>query len=204
VGGGARPGHRVVAVVSGVANALVPEDLLDTPATYEDLEAIGSGLGAAGFIVFDDSTDMAAVAEGMSRFLAVESCGQCTPCKQDGLALADLLGRVRRSEANEVDLGAIADRVGTVADEARCSLALQHQRVVGSILERFPDHLRAHVDGRAPAVEPELVTALVDLGEQGAVLDEEHRKKQPDWTYEDTDSGQAPADRIDQGAAGPD
>ena len=99
IGGGARSGQRVVAVMSGVANELVLEDELDTPASYEAMAAVGSGLGAAGFIVFDDTTDFAAVAQGVSRFLAVESCGQCTPCKQDGLALAELLDRVRAGHA---------------------------------------------------------------------------------------------------------
>ena len=33
-------------------------------------------------------------AAGVARFLAVESCGQCTPCKADGLALADALDRL--------------------------------------------------------------------------------------------------------------
>ena len=49
IGGGARPGRRVVAVLSGVANAIVPAALLDTPASYESMAAIGSGLGASGF-----------------------------------------------------------------------------------------------------------------------------------------------------------
>src|SRR5690606_23789311 len=91
VGGGMPDGRSVAAVMSGVANPLVPGDMLGTPATHEALQAIGSGLGAAGFIVFDDHTDFTAVAEGVARFLSVESCGQCTPCKQDGRAIRDLL-----------------------------------------------------------------------------------------------------------------
>jgi NADH-quinone oxidoreductase subunit F len=62
VGGGPRPGRRVVAVMSGVAHPLVPESRLDTPIGYETMEEIGAGLGAAGFIVFDDETDLVAVA----------------------------------------------------------------------------------------------------------------------------------------------
>ena len=88
IGGGARPGQRLVAALSGVANAFLPESMFDTPATYEALAAAGSGLGAAGFLVFDDSTDLVAVAHGVAQFLAVESCGQCEPCKRDGLAIA--------------------------------------------------------------------------------------------------------------------
>jgi NADH-quinone oxidoreductase subunit F len=197
--GGGAAGERVVAVMSGVANPLVPGDLLDTPASYEGMDAIGSGLGAAGFIVFDDTSDLAAVAFGVSRFLAVESCGQCTPCKQDGLALAALLDRIRRSEGDEHDLESVRDHLATVADEARCFLAHQHQRVVQSVLALFPDQVRAHVTGGAAGVEPELIAPILDIVDGVAVLDEKHAGKQPDWTFADTYSGQSPADRVDQG-----
>jgi NADH-quinone oxidoreductase subunit F len=49
--------------------------------SYEGLAAIGSGLGSAGFIVYDDTRSMLAVARSVSRFLYVESCGQCRACK---------------------------------------------------------------------------------------------------------------------------
>src|SRR3954469_24311944 len=101
IGGGPRDGRRIKAVLPGVAQGFIPETLLDTPVSYEGLAGIGSGLGSAGFIVLDDSVDMAAVAAGVSRFLAIESCGQCTPCKQDGLQLADLMDRVCRSDAGD-------------------------------------------------------------------------------------------------------
>jgi NADH-quinone oxidoreductase subunit F len=198
VGGGPRPGQRIVAVMSGVAHPLLPAALLDTPVCYEGMEAAGTGLGAAGFIVFDDTTDLAAVAEGVSRFLAVESCGQCTPCKQDGLALADLLGRLRRSEVGEDDLAAITDRLATVTDEARCFLAHQHQRVVESVMTLFLDDVRGHLDGSVPPGDAELVAPIVDLEGDRATLDNQQRRKQPDWSYDEVDSGQSPADRIDQ------
>ena len=200
LGGGPEPGRRLVAALSGVAHPLLPAELFDTALDFDTMDAVGAGLGAAGFIVFDDSTDLVAVAHGVSRFLAVESCGQCTPCKQDGLAIAGLLDRVRRSDATDRDLGAIGDRVGTVADSARCFLAYQHQRVVGSVLELFPDSLRAHVDRRVGAAETELIAPIVDFDGDRAVLDERHRAKQPDWTYDAVDSGKTPADRFDQAA----
>jgi hypothetical protein len=196
IGGGARSGHRVVAVMSGVANELVLADQLETPASYEAMAAIGSGLGTGGFIVFDDETDFAAVGHGVSRFLGVESCGQCTPCKQDGLALAELLDRVRSSDAHELDLVAIDDRLRTVADSARCGLATQHQLVVGSIALRFSDQLRAHVDGaRAPA-DRVVVAPIVDIVDGVAVTDRGQVTKQPDWTHDPIDSGTSPAERL--------
>ncbi|MGH9183214.1 MAG: NADH-ubiquinone oxidoreductase-F iron-sulfur binding region domain-containing protein [Acidimicrobiales bacterium] len=203
VGGGARPQRRLVAAMSGVANPLVPECLFDTPASYESLQAIGSGLGAAGFIVFDDATDLSAVAQGVSRFLAVESCGQCTPCKQDGLALAGLLDALRRSEGGHHGLAQAESRLHTVADSARCYLAHQHEQVVSSIFRLFPDELQAHATGAAAAAEPELIAPITDIRADRAVLDEGHWRKQPDWTFDEVYSGQSPADRVDQRSGQP-
>jgi NADH:ubiquinone oxidoreductase subunit F (NADH-binding) len=200
VGGGWAKGRTVQAVLSGVANPFLAGDRLATPLTYEDMEAAGAGLGAAGFIVIDDTRDLVAVAQGVSRFLAVESCGQCRPCKQDGLAMSDLLDRLRRSEATSDAVTELADRVTTVADGARCSLASQQERVVGSLLERFPVEVKAHAERRVDAAEAVLIAPILDLVDDRFVLDEGHAGKQPDWTYDITDSGQAPAERIDQQA----
>src|SRR3546814_16899914 len=79
-------------------------DLLDVPLSWEGLASVGSGLGSAGFIVIDDTVDIVAVAPGVSRFLAVESCGQCSPCKHDGLTIAANLDRLRSSKPAPPDL----------------------------------------------------------------------------------------------------
>lgn len=195
IGGGVRPGHTVKAVMPGVASGLLKGDQLDTPLSYEAMTAAGSGLGSAGFMVYDDTVDLAAVVAGAARFLAVESCGQCTPCKTDGLALADLLAKVARSEADDDDLEEVHSRVATVADEARCSLASQHQAVVQSVLERFGD-IGAHVSGGAAVVEPALVAELLDIDGDTALLNERFRDKQPDWTFDEEWSGQVPVERV--------
>jgi hypothetical protein len=137
---------------------------------------------------------MTAVAAGVARFLAIESCGQCTPCKQDGLALADLWAKLCRGEGKPQDLEELAKRSITVGDRARCYLALQHQAVASSVLERFEADLRGHVDGDAPPVEIELVAELADIADGHATLDEEHRNKQPDWSFGEEYSGKSPAD----------
>ena len=196
VGGGLRPGRKVSVVVSGVANAMLPGSRLDVPVSHQAMQDAGSGLGAAGFLVFDDITNPLAVAAGVSRFLAVESCGQCTPCKQDGLALSELLGALSRGEADESAAQGLGDLVTTVSDEARCFLAHQHQRVVGSLLELFPDDVRAAAEAGADGVEPVLIAPIEDLSGDSVVLDAGQSDKQPDWTHDTTYSGKSPADRI--------
>jgi NADH:ubiquinone oxidoreductase subunit F (NADH-binding) len=198
IGGGARPGHRIKAVLGGVSNAVITADQLDTPMCYEAMAKIGSGLGSAGFIVFDEEDDLISVAAGASRFLAIESCGQCVPCKRDGIALADLLDRLARSDASESDLRLTRRLVTTIGDRARCALAGQQQAVVGSVLDLFPAEVDAHLTGATPAAAPYLVAELLNIDGDEAIWDERHWEKQPDWTYDEVFSGQFPADKFDE------
>jgi NADH-quinone oxidoreductase subunit F len=196
--GGAPIGDRVVAVVSGTANPILRGDRLDAPVSYEGLRDAGGGLGSAGFIVIDEHVDIVSVAQGLSRFLAIESCGQCSPCKQDGRAIADALDRFRSSAPRTDELERLAALAQTVTTGARCFLASQQEAIVTSLLARFPDALAAHADGSATAAEPFLVAPLVDIDEEGvAVLDDSYATKNPDWTHGGVDSGQAPAERVD-------
>jgi NADH-quinone oxidoreductase subunit F len=196
VGGGLGRGRQVKAILAGVSNPVLTGDELDTPLSYEAMKAIGSGLGTGGFLVYDDTVDMVALAAGVARFLAVESCGQCTPCKQDGLAIAERLARIGRNEGDSSDLDAIRKELGTVADGARCYLATQQQTLVTSLIERFAGELEAHIDGAAEPVEPLLVAEMVGIDGYDAVIDERFAEKQPDWTHSDRWGGQLPAERL--------
>ena len=196
VSGGPRAGRRIVGVLSGASNAIITADQLDAPVSYEGLAAAGGGLGSAGFIVIDDADDPVAVVAGISRFLAVESCGQCTACKLGGLALSDLLARLSRNDLPTNEVATVRERVDTVADGARCYLASQQEVVVGSLLDRFGDAVDAHVTGSAAPVEPMVVGELVAIHDGEAVVDVRHGDKQPDWTFDEVDSGKSPADRL--------
>ncbi|MET0910930.1 MAG: NADH-ubiquinone oxidoreductase-F iron-sulfur binding region domain-containing protein [Ilumatobacteraceae bacterium] len=194
IGGGVDVGRRVTAVLLGVANAALTGDQLDTPLCYEAMRDAGSGLGSAGAIVFTDDDDLLAAAAGVARFLAVESCGQCTPCKQDGLALAARLTALCAGAGEPDDAATVSDLLATVADGARCALAGQQQTAVGSLVALAGGHPRPTADGEA--IEPMLVAELVDLDDGKAVYDVEFPGKQPDWTYDAIDSGQSPVDRL--------
>jgi NADH:ubiquinone oxidoreductase, NADH-binding (51 kD) subunit len=202
IGGGVREGRHVKAVMQGVAAALIPGTRLDTLVSWEGMSAIGSGLGSAAFIVFDDAAPMAAVAASASRFLAVESCGQCTPCKRDGLAIADALDRIDRSEDLdrnvESDLRTITDNLQTITSGARCSLATQHQVLIGSVLDCFGDELHAHgTHGPGDSGDPR-VAPITSLAVDRVTYDANASHKQPDWTFDETWSGKFPADLLAQ------
>ena len=197
LGGGPPDGRTWRAAMSGVSNALIFSDDFDTPVSHEAMVAIGSGLGTGGFVMFDDTSDLVGLAAGVARFLAVESCGQCAACKGDGVEIWHALERVAGSEARADDLDTVRERLLTVADGARCNLATQQQVVVGSILDHAEDEVTAHANGTTAGVEPELIAAITDFDQNRVVLDTSQADKQPDWTFDAVDSGQWPADRLD-------
>jgi NADH:ubiquinone oxidoreductase subunit F (NADH-binding) len=197
LGGGPIDGHSFAAAMSGVSNALVPVELFNTPVSHEAMRAIGCGLGTGGFIIFDDTTDFAAVAAGVAWFLAVESCGQCPRCKDDGLIIADVLRRIAGSVPNADDFEILDARLASVADGARCNLATQQQVVVGSALDLYESAFEDHARGRVAPVDPEFIAAIDDLGDGDASLDEHQRTMQPDWSHDEVYSGKWPADRLD-------
>ncbi|HEX6419831.1 MAG TPA: NADH-ubiquinone oxidoreductase-F iron-sulfur binding region domain-containing protein [Acidimicrobiales bacterium] len=196
IAGGPLARRPIKAVLNGVSAAPLPPASLDTPLTYEDMAAVGSGLGTASLVVVGEGTDMTAVAAGVARFLAVESCGQCTPCKADGLAIADALDRLCTGEGDEHDLVSVSRALTTVADGARCNLARQQQDVIGPILAGWEDEVVRRATGPAESVTPVLVAEVTALADGEVVLDEERRTKQPDWSHGDEWSGSYPADLL--------
>jgi NADH-quinone oxidoreductase subunit F len=171
-------------VLSGVANAAITPDHLDAPVSYEGLAAAGSGLGSAGFIVYDDSACMVEVARELSRFLYVESCGQCRSCKFGSGDITRALDLVAAGEGTERDIERIGVRLLSVTDQTRCYLAAEEQITISSILRSFPEEFARHLEGRC-SVEPRpiQVPKLVEIADGVATYDERHRLKQPDWTY---------------------
>ncbi|HEX3089326.1 MAG TPA: NADH-ubiquinone oxidoreductase-F iron-sulfur binding region domain-containing protein, partial [Ilumatobacteraceae bacterium] len=167
--GGPLPGRRFRSAFSGVSNAVLRADAFDTPLTYEDFAARGSGLGAAGFVVYDDSVNMTVVALELSRFLAVESCGQCPPCKQGSLAITAMLATICNREAGDEILGELATRLRSVTDANRCYLGAEEQVLVSSILREFPEDVAAFLEGQPASPRDVHVPLIKDIRADGTV-----------------------------------
>jgi NADH-quinone oxidoreductase subunit F len=183
VGGGMPLGRSVQAVLSGVANPVLDGARLDVPMTPEDLDAAGAGIGACGLVVYDDTRDMVAVAHSASRFLSVESCGQCPPCKWGTAEVTRLLDRLLRGDGGRHDVDLVRGRLEQVTDANRCALGLEERLLVTSVLDTYPDQVDRLLSGLdAPVPEPP-VAKIVDVVDGVAVLDDRQWSKRPDWTY---------------------
>lgn len=186
LGGGSSSGRPIKAILSGVSNPALTADQLDTPITYEHLDAAGGGLGSAGFIVFDDRHNMVDVAYAVIRFLHVESCGQCNPCKTGTADLATALEQLvlGTAEATEADT-VIARRLQTVTDASRCYLPSQVRVLLASLFQRFPEDLAERMAG-IPGDPNVQLGPLESIAAGTATLSASNGFKRPDWTLSET------------------
>jgi NADH-quinone oxidoreductase subunit F len=185
VGSGVTPGRTIKAVLSGVANPVVTAENLGVSLSYEGFQAIGSGMGAAGFIVYDDTTCMVDTAYRLSRFLSIESCGQCPPCKIGSGEITNHLEQLETGAGTEDDLRWIVHWLERVTDGNRCYLAVEEQVMVRSVMHAFPEEFAEHVElGRCPRPRRLPIPKLLELADGIATYDETFWRKRPDWTYD--------------------
>ncbi len=143
-GGGMRPGRTLKAVLSGVSNAVIRPSALNTRMDFGSMQAIGSGLGSGGFVVFDDSTCMVRVAYKLSQFLYNESCGQCTPCKFGTHQATQHLSRLVEGDASASDLELVLEGAAMAPYANRCYLPVEHSVMVPSLVRAFATEFEQH------------------------------------------------------------
>ncbi|MEK7747473.1 MAG: NADH-ubiquinone oxidoreductase-F iron-sulfur binding region domain-containing protein [Nitrospirota bacterium] len=145
-GGGARVDRHIQAVFSGPTNAVIPASKIDTPLDFASMRALPSGLGSGGFIVYDNTACILRAGLNFSKFLAIESCGQCSSCKTG-------TGRItRRLQMLEDGTGTVEDAMAILEDcqhikgQGRCFLITEEAIEIGSIFYNFPDVIAEHIE----------------------------------------------------------
>lgn len=175
---------EIKAVFPGVANAVATPVLLDTPLGFDSMKQAGSALGSAGFIVYDETACLARVAYLFSRFLFVESCNQCPPCKTGSRRITELLEKLLLDEADEADLEEIEATTTWVTNGQRCYLASSEALVIASVLASYPEDFDAHLAGKCTRRHDMPLPKMTDYVEgKGFKFDDRYLRKLPDWTY---------------------
>ena len=182
----------IKAVYSGVSNAVITPDMLDTPLTFDDMRSAGAGLGSGGYIVYDHSRNMVNVCATLEHFLAIESCGQCQACKIGNMDMDDIFQRIQRGQGTMTDLEALAKRSRYVTDANRCFLPVGAQVTVGSTIREFLDEFVATVESGkpTPADIPVPLIDHIDENTGEVTFHPRYHLKQPDWSYSDEDPGE--------------
>ena len=185
--GGPLPGREFKAVVPGASNPVLIPAHFDTLMDFDATAAAGSGIGSAGFTVYDDRTCMVRVARVFSRFLHIESCGQCVPCKTQSDRITRLLNAIDAGEATEGDVEEILAACKRVTDGQRCYLSTAESVLIQSIVRIFVGEFAAHLEVGCPLPGETVLPKLVDFDEATGhfTFDEHYALKRSDWTYED-------------------
>ncbi|WP_323017643.1 NADH-quinone oxidoreductase subunit NuoF [Castellaniella sp.] len=139
-GGGSRSGRPLRAVqVGGPLGAYLPESQWDTPLDYEAFLQISAMLGHGGVVAFDDTVDMAAMAQYALAFCAVESCGKCTPCRIGSVRGTEVLQKIRDRQDLENQADLLQDLCDTMMAGSLCALGGMTPYPVLSALRHFPE-----------------------------------------------------------------
>jgi len=152
--GGGIPGGKAFKAVQtgGPSGGCLPADKLDLPVDFDTLVAEGSMMGSGGMIVMDEETCMVDVAKYFLRFLASESCGNCTSCRDGLTILHDLLGDITEGRGTRETIALVEQVADTVEATSLCALGTSAVNPVLSTLRYFRDEYLAHVDDkRCPA-----------------------------------------------------
>lgn len=153
IGGGIRDGGKFKGIqTGGPSGGCIPEELLDLEIDFDTLKANGSMMGSGGMIVMDETTCMVELSRYYLSFLAGESCGKCTPCREGLRCMLDILTRITEGHASMKDLGLLEDLAYTAKEASLCELGRTAANPVISTLTWFRDEYEAHIrEHRCPA-----------------------------------------------------
>jgi len=183
--GGPPEGRAVKAIFPGASNTVVLPGQLDTPMDFDSMRQAGSGLGAAGFAVFDDSACMVQAAYRYSRFLFVESCGQCPACKFGTGEVTQALSAIEAGGGSDRDLEFILVRARGSTGGQKCALPTGESLLMQSLVQVFGAEFGRHIGTSCPLPRELPFHKIVDWDATAGrfAYDLSYAEKQPDWTY---------------------
>lgn len=122
--GGVRGGwDNLLAVIPGGSSTpLLPKDVCDhIKMDFDSLREARSGLGTAGVIVMDKSTDIVYAIARLSFFYYHESCGQCTPCREGTGWLWRIMQRMVTGNATVEEIDTLLDLTKQIEGHTICA-----------------------------------------------------------------------------------
>ena len=165
IGGGITDDRPFKAVqTGGPSGGCLPASLLDLSVDFDTLTSYGTMMGSGGMIVMDDWSCMVEVARYYIHFLAEESCGKCTPCREGLRQMQGILTDICQGRGRPGDIELLAELSEAVASASLCGLGKSAPHPVLSTIRFFRDEYEAHIsEHRCPAgVCPNLTSFAVD------------------------------------------
>ncbi|MBL8656838.1 MAG: NADH-quinone oxidoreductase subunit NuoF [Altererythrobacter sp.] len=154
--GGIRGGwDNLLAVIPGGSSVpLVPAaQVIDMPMDFDGCKDVGSGLGTAGVIVMDKSTDIVRAISRLSYFYKHESCGQCTPCREGTGWMWRVMERLRTGDAHVDEIDMLQQVTKQVEGHTICALGDAAAWPIQGLIRHFRPELERRIEERAAFAE---------------------------------------------------
>jgi len=167
IGGGVIGNRPFKAVqTGGPSGGCIPADMLDLPVDFDTLAECGAMMGSGGMIVMDDRSCMVEIARYYTNFLAEESCGKCTPCREGLRQMSHILTEICEGRGMEGDIRLLEGISEAMGGAALCALGKSAPNPVLTTIKYFRNEYDAHIhDNACPAgVCQALASFRVDPG----------------------------------------
>jgi NADH:ubiquinone oxidoreductase subunit F (NADH-binding)/(2Fe-2S) ferredoxin len=165
IGGGIPGGKKFKAVqTGGPSGGCIPEQFLDSRVDFDELARLGSMMGSGGMIVMDEDTCMVDTARYFLDFLADESCGKCTPCREGIKQMLNILTDICGGRGRSEDIELLEELAEVLRDTSLCALGGTAPNPILTTLRYFKDEYEAHIkEKKCPAYAcKELVSYYID------------------------------------------
>jgi NADH-quinone oxidoreductase subunit F len=146
--GGVRGGwDNLMAVIPGGSSTpVLPKETCDTVLMdFDSLRAVQSGLGTAGVIVMDKSTDIVYAIARLSQFYMHESCGQCTPCREGTGWIWRIMQRMVRGNATIEEIDMLQDLTKQIEGQTICALGDAAAWPVQGLIRHFRPEMEERI-----------------------------------------------------------
>jgi len=117
--------------LGGATGRILPYDKLDTPLAFEAV------LGAGAVTVYNQSRDVIDIVYRTMEFLAEESCGKCTPCRQGTEVMAEVLDKFHKGEGSLRELQNLEALSSAMMLSSLCGLGQAAPNAVMDSLQHF-------------------------------------------------------------------
>ena len=145
IGGGIRDGKKLKGVIPGGSSSPVMKaDEVDVLYNFDDLAKIGTMLGSAAMMVFDEGTDIVKLLHRIARFYAHESCGQCTPCREGTHWSSQIIQDFLRGNGSDEKLKRLYRVGGNMLGTTLCALGDAAAMPIQSFVNKFPEEFRKY------------------------------------------------------------
>ncbi|MEZ5813610.1 MAG: NADH-quinone oxidoreductase subunit NuoF [Alphaproteobacteria bacterium] len=146
--GGVRGGwDNLLAVIPGGSSTpMIPKSVCETVnMDFDSLREVGTGLGTAGVIVMDKSTDVIQAICRLSQFYMHESCGQCTPCREGAGWLWRLMTRMVQGNASVEEIDQLYEVTKEIEGHTICALGDAAAWPVQGLIKHFRPEMERRI-----------------------------------------------------------